>query len=368
VSPSIAQPFLLVDPTPPSISLWPSRRALIDEYLAAIRRIRLADTLELIGLGVPIRAITLVCPAPMRIKLDTSGERYPPDPEGRPSSVLPVCAVEPDDLEIIETGDPEAAISAGSSVDILAFCWALRLGRAAVLGAVAPHYLEPEATPVHRDVGGCLCSGCSGIALLARDPCVRARILRQISHLNAKDLKHAAELQALQALPLPVHSIVTVEEVEIAAYRKRCGIRTLERVPFEVFLNMGQRGGDAAWSISATSGEMLIAPMMRRRYFQGETAVAQEKTQERASIPATRDLRAAPVPWLTRHEHLVLFPTPTGRSLKVDYMPHLMRGANRAAALPDDCTIRGLSHATGCWNLDRFAERGLGYRTLMRTG
>ena len=129
------------------------------------------------------------------------------------------------------------------------------------------------------------------------------------------------------------------EEVEITAFRKQWDIATLERVLFEAFLNTGQRGGD-------------IAPMIRQQYFRGEIAVAQEKTRERVWIPASRDLRIALDPWLEgQDQHVVLFPTPTGRPLKVDHMRHLMREAMRSAALPDECTLHGLRYT--------FATRGL---------
>jgi integrase len=128
------------------------------------------------------------------------------------------------------------------------------------------------------------------------------------------------------------------EEVEITAFRKQWDIATLERVLFEVFINTGQRGGD-------------IAPMIRQQYFRGEIAVAQEKTGERVWIPASKDLRAALDPWLAGHQHVVLFPTPTGRPLKADHMRHLARAAMRAAALPDECTLHGLRYT--------FATRGL---------
>ena len=137
------------------------------------------------------------------------------------------------------------------------------------------------------------------------------------------------------------------EEVEIAAYRKHWATDTLERVLFEAFLNTGQRGGD-------------IAPMIRQQYFQGEIAVAQEKTKERVWIPASRDLRAVLDPWLGQHEHVVLFPTPTGRALKVDHMRHLMRDAMRGAALPDDCTLHGLRYTFAT----RAIELGLDWQAV----
>jgi integrase len=136
------------------------------------------------------------------------------------------------------------------------------------------------------------------------------------------------------------------EEVEREAYRKHWPIGTLERVLFEVFDSTGQRGSD-------------VAPMVRQQYFRGEIAVAQ-KTGERVWIPASRDLRAALDPWLAAHRQVVLFPTPTGRPLKVDHMRHVMRTAIRATALPDDCTWHGLRYTFGT----RAIELGLDWQTI----
>jgi integrase len=137
------------------------------------------------------------------------------------------------------------------------------------------------------------------------------------------------------------------EEVEIAAYRKRWSVETHERALFETFLNTGQRGGD-------------VAPMIRQQYFRGEIAVVQEKTGERVWVPAARDLRDTLDPWLAGHSHVVMFPTPAGRSLKVDHMRHLMREAIRAAALPDDCTLHGLRYTFAT----RAIELGLDWQTI----
>jgi integrase len=137
------------------------------------------------------------------------------------------------------------------------------------------------------------------------------------------------------------------EEVEIVAYRKRWSVSTLERSLFETFLNTGQRGGD-------------VAPMIRQQYFQGHIAVVQEKTGERVRIPTTRDLRETLDPWLAGHSHVVMFPTPTGRPLKVDHMRHLMREAIRDADLPDDCTLHGLRYTFAT----RAIELGLDWQTI----
>jgi integrase len=137
------------------------------------------------------------------------------------------------------------------------------------------------------------------------------------------------------------------EEVEIDAFRKRWAAGTLERVLFEAFINTGQRGSD-------------IAPMIRQQYFRGEISVAQEKTGERVWIPASRDLRAALDPWLDGHSHVVLFPTPTGRPLKIHHMRHLMRDAIREASLPDDCTLHGCRYTFAT----RALELGLDWQTV----
>jgi integrase len=137
------------------------------------------------------------------------------------------------------------------------------------------------------------------------------------------------------------------EEVEIAAYREHWYEVTLERVIFEAFLNTGQRGED-------------VAPMIHQQYFRGEIAVAQEKTKKRVWIPASDDPREVLDPWLELHTHVVLFPTPTGRPLKVDHMRHLMRDAMRAAALPDDCTLHGLRYTFAT----RAIELGLDWQTI----
>ena len=137
------------------------------------------------------------------------------------------------------------------------------------------------------------------------------------------------------------------EEVEIAAYRKRWSVETLERALFETFLNTGQRGGD-------------VAPMIRRQYFRREIAVLQEKTGERVWIPAALDLRDTLDPWIAGHSHVVMFPTPAGRPLKVDHMRHLMREGIRAADLPDDCTLHGLRYTFAT----RAIELGLDWQTI----
>jgi integrase len=140
------------------------------------------------------------------------------------------------------------------------------------------------------------------------------------------------------------------EEVEMAAFREHWREVTLERVVFEAFLNTGQRGED-------------VAPMTRQQYFQGEIAVAQEKTRKRVWIPASDDLRAVLDPWLKSKALLPtapIFRTEKGHRLLVDHMRHLMRDAMRAASLPDDCTLHGLRYTFAT----RAIELGLDWQTI----
>jgi integrase len=137
------------------------------------------------------------------------------------------------------------------------------------------------------------------------------------------------------------------EEVEIDAFRRCWPLATLERTLFETFLNTGQRGED-------------IAPIVRQQYFRAEIAVVQQKTRERVWIPASRELREALDLWLAGHQHVVMFPTRTGRSLRITQMRHLMRAAMRAAALPDDCTLHGLRYTFAT----RALELGLDWQTM----
>jgi hypothetical protein len=198
---------------PPSIELArlyekaPRGSWLIKEYLGSMRKMRLEDARQLMQQhGVPLRAIAAVCPAPTRVALD-GDDRYKPNPAGAPAWVIPVCAVDPEMPEIIETDDPLGIVSLGPIVDLLAFHpaapnrWALRLGLAGALGAIEPQYLDPVSVPAHRDVTAWLRSGCRGIVLLTRDAFKARRILAQVATIEAEDGQHAAELAALLVTP-----------------------------------------------------------------------------------------------------------------------------------------------------------------------
>jgi hypothetical protein len=201
----------VVERSSPSASKW-----LVSEYLDAFRRMRVEDARSLMGHGISWRTITITCPAPVRISLSLDGDLYSPDELGRPAWVLPVRVVDPWDPQETETGDWVNVVSHGPIVDLLAFSplarrrLALRCGIATVLGAIEPQYPGSEPVPVHRDVTDWLRNSCRGLVLLACDPHDAAGILHRIERLEAEDNAHADDLRRLLALPVPVHSVITV--------------------------------------------------------------------------------------------------------------------------------------------------------------
>lgn len=165
--------------------------------------------------GVPIEAITLVCPVPVRIA--RAGDRYEPDTAGRPAWMAPVAVVEPQRLDVIEATDPDAVIRGGYIVDLVAFSlaaprkFALRLGQGSVLGAIRPQCCDPEPVPIHRGVLGWLQSGCRGITILTADAVEAGRILRQISRVVPEDSKHGEQIEELLRTLPPTHFHTVVE-------------------------------------------------------------------------------------------------------------------------------------------------------------
>src|SRR5689334_13215010 len=152
-------------------------RDLIDEYLGTMRRMTLEDAQALIRQGVPLSAITAVCPALTRIRINDVGDRYEPaDPTGRLAYVFPATAVDVDRPDIVEDLNPAAVVSCGAVVDLVAFSpaaparWALRLGHATVLGAIRPQICCPEPVYVWRSVFSWFRSGCRGIVLVTPNP------------------------------------------------------------------------------------------------------------------------------------------------------------------------------------------------------
>ena len=194
-----------------------------DEYLAAMRRMTLADAHELLAADIPIESVSMLCPAPTRVRLEAK-RRYCPDPDGGRAHVFPVTSVDPARPHAIEADDCRKAISIGHIIDLMAVNirapgkWALRIGAATVLGAVEhQHGLFCEPVPIHRDVLDWLCSGCKGIVFLTPDPYERGRILRQLTAPQAGDLEHKAELDRLMTFAYPLRSIAVVRQQEAAA-------------------------------------------------------------------------------------------------------------------------------------------------------
>jgi hypothetical protein len=188
------------------------RRTTLDRDVEALRRH-----------GVPMRAIATVCPAPMNIVLDRSGQLYQPDEAGRPAWVFPICCANPDDSAAIEAADPLAVVATGPVIDLLAFSplalrrWALRRGVATVLGAIEPQYANPDPVPIHRDVTDWLRAGCRGIVLLASEPHEAERVLRECSIIEAEDAPHAAELRRLLTPRPPARPAIRVRAVRRSA-------------------------------------------------------------------------------------------------------------------------------------------------------
>jgi hypothetical protein len=182
------------------------------------------DVHQLIAQGIPIQAITAVCPAPTSIRLvDKAGERYEPDPDGRPAWIFPATVVDPAWPELLEDLEPRDVVACGPIVDLVAFSphaprhWALRIGQALALGAIEPQWDRfPLPVPVHRRVVSWLRSGCCGIMLLTRDPHESSRVLRGIEVIQAEDKDHAAELRRLLYTPSPTHSTVVARSAVAA--------------------------------------------------------------------------------------------------------------------------------------------------------
>jgi hypothetical protein len=187
----------------------------LDEYLVGMWRTP-DHVQELMRHGVGMGAITTTCPAPTSIAFNEDGDRYWPDDAGYPAWVMPVCVVDPERPELIETVDPLDVVSTGPVIDLVAFdpdypgCWALRLGLATVLGAIEPQYLDPEPVPIHRDVTDWLRAECRGIMLFTRDPIEVGRILRQCLKIEVQHRDHAVELRRTLEMPRPVWLAITV--------------------------------------------------------------------------------------------------------------------------------------------------------------
>src|SRR5262249_11863802 len=146
---------------------------LVGEYVAAMRRMALDDAHQLMAYGVPLRSITITCPAPSRVS--SFRGRYVPDAAGAPGWIMPVCVLDRQFECDVEGVDPIASVSTGMVIDLVAFSplaprrWATRLGKAVALGAIPPQYLDPAPMRIFRDVTDWLRGGCGGLVPLTRD-------------------------------------------------------------------------------------------------------------------------------------------------------------------------------------------------------
>lgn len=178
----------------------------VEEYVDAMRRMTLDHARQLLARGIPMRSITIACPAPMRLR--RFGDRYVPDASGSPAWIIPVCVSDPQCPWDIEVVDPIRTVSVGAVIDLLAFSplapgrWALRFGKAVALGAIPPQHICPDLVRVFRDVTDWLRCGCEGLVPLTRN-------VRTLYHLLsvcragviAQDEKQAAGLRAILGWP-----------------------------------------------------------------------------------------------------------------------------------------------------------------------
>jgi hypothetical protein len=193
---------------------------LVAEYIRRMRAMTLDDARELMALGLPIRAITTVCPAPCSIRFtDAACLLYEPDCTGELAYIFPATTVDPEWPEQLEDIEPREVVSAGAVVDLVA-CHpqsprhALRAGQALTLGAIDLQSWHPDPVRVHRTVNAWLRAGCTGIVLLTRDPYEASRVLREIHTIEAEDRQHARELKRLLRTPPPIHTQITIRPVD----------------------------------------------------------------------------------------------------------------------------------------------------------
>jgi len=131
------------------------------------------------------------------------------------------------------------------------------------------------------------------------------------------------------------------EEWQIAKFRAHWKPDTVERVAFEMLLNLGQRGGDTC-------------AMVRNQYFNGSVAVKQEKTRARVWVPASDELADVLDAWLAKHDHIAILTLDSGAAMKIHYFRKMMAAAFQAAGI-EGVVIHGLRytaatvlHEVGC--------------------
>lgn len=121
------------------------------------------------------------------------------------------------------------------------------------------------------------------------------------------------------------------EDDEVARFRARWPVGTVERMAFELMLNTGQRGGD-------------VIRMTRGDYRGGYIKVTQSKTSEKLEIKASNALLTALTDWLEKHPHLMLLTNSNGEQFKKRNFEAVMRRAYDACGLGRDVTSHGLRY------------------------
>jgi enterobacteria phage integrase len=144
-----------------------------------------------------------------------------------------------------------------------------------------------------------------------------------------------------------INRIRSWTEEEIATYRNRWPLGTMQRTALELFLSTGQRRSDVvrmAWSHITAHNKI---------------SVTQQKTGRKLLIPLHRDALVA----LTAAErkHIAIFVTAFGKPFTVDGFSQWMRDAIDAAGLPLEVQPHGLRKAAG----RRMAEAGASANMIM---
>jgi hypothetical protein len=177
---------------------------LVAELRAAVEQRSHADGAFLLARGIDRGDVNRLCGIE---RVRVLGEYYEPlADEGIPAIITPIRVC---NVLTPEAADPSASCRSGALVDLIAWhpatpqSWALRVGAAEWLGAIAPQYLEPDPVIVRRSVLGWFRAGCSGLVLLSPTLADRYRILSGCSAIIAEDAEHAAELRSILQHPWP---------------------------------------------------------------------------------------------------------------------------------------------------------------------
>jgi hypothetical protein len=180
---------------------------LFAEYRAALHATRHAELDALMRAGVSVGTIERIGPAVAPIRLSRNGQLFDPDPDSDTFAfILPVRGSNPVSPEAC---DPQAEVSSGPIVDLVAFSvlrpdrWALRRDAVTWLGCCEPQYLEPDPVRILRSPLSWLRHGCQGIVLLSRDQREQYRTLTCLRSIVAEDEAHANELRRVISHPWP---------------------------------------------------------------------------------------------------------------------------------------------------------------------